>query len=171
MDISSCYQLGYVIKTHGLKGEIIIFLDVDIPENYQDLESVFVEIDKKLIPFFVERFQLRGDKAIVKLEDIDNIEDAKSLKASRLFLPLDVLPELEEDQFYFHEIIGFTMVDKVKGDVGEIKDVFDMTGQDLMAVEHEGKEVLVPINDQIITKVDKTNHKIFVSLPEGLLDI
>ena len=88
MNIDECYQLGHVIKTHGLKGEVNIFLDVDHPSEYQELGSVFVEINQKLVPFFIESIQLKGNKALVKFEDVDSLEEAEELQSKRIYRPL-----------------------------------------------------------------------------------
>ena len=70
MNVDNCYQLGYILKTHGLKGELIFHLDVDNPDDYKNLESVFVRQSGKLVPFFVSTIRLQGDKARIALEDI-----------------------------------------------------------------------------------------------------
>ena len=102
MDIDSCYQLGYVIKPHGLKGDISIYIDADEPQAYRNLESVFIQQDNNLVPFFIAKIKISGQKAILSLEESTTIESAQSLKGSALFLPLTALPELTDDQFYFH---------------------------------------------------------------------
>ncbi len=170
MNFESCYQLGYVLKTHGLKGELVLVIDADNPQEYSKLESVFVEINKKLIPFFMERFQLNGTKAITKFEEVDSIEEAKGFKGAKLYLPLDFLPELE-DGYYFHELIGFKVVDSNEGALGEITGVFDSGSQDLIAMQYQEKEVLIPLTDEVVTKVDKKAKTLFTTLPTGLLDI
>ena len=171
MDIDSCYQLGYVIKPHGLKGDVSIFIDADDPQAYRNLESVFIQQDNQLVPFFISKIKISGQKAILNLEDSNNIETAQILKGSALFLPLTALPELNEHQFYFHEIIGFVVHDESVGKIGPVTTVYDAGPQDLLAIEHKGKEVLVPINDETIKKVDKNKKQIFVNIPDGLLDI
>ncbi|UII22614.1 ribosome maturation factor RimM [Fulvivirga ligni] len=171
MNIDECFQLGYVIKKHGLKGEVSILLDVDEPEYYQEMESVFVEINKKLVPFFMNRFSLKGKKAVVKFEDIDTAEQAEELCGHSLYLPLSFLPKLTGNQFYFHDIIGFTVVDKTAGEIGAITDIYASPQQDLLAVDYNDKEVLMPINDEIIVQVDREKKQLTVALPDGLLDI
>ncbi len=170
MNFESCYQLGYVLKTHGLKGELVLVIDADDPQEYSEMESVFVEINKKLVPFFIDRIQLNGSKAIIKFEEIDSIENAKELKGSRIFLPLDVLPELK-DGYYFHELIGFKVIDSKDGELGLISGVFDSGSQDLIAMQYQEKEVLIPLTDEVVTKVDKPAKTIYTTLPDGLLDI
>jgi len=170
MDFESCYQLGYVLKTHGLKGDVVFEIDADNPAAYRKMESVFVELNKKLIPFFIERIQLNGSRAIVKFEDIDSMDDASKFKGARLFLPLDVLPKLK-DGYYFHELIGFKVIDNQEGELGVITGVFESGHQDLLAMEYRHKEVLIPLIDDIVTKVDKKAKTVYTSLPDGLLDI
>lgn len=166
-----CFELGYIVKKHGLQGEVSIHLDTDNPENYSSLESVFIEIDEKLVPFFIESIKIQGDKALVKFEEVEGPDHADELKGSKLFLPLDFLPKLEGNQFYFHEIIGFTVSDKERGNIGSITDVLDAGPQTLLSVDFNGKEVLIPVNDDIVVSLNRGTNTINVDLPEGLLDI
>ena len=171
MDIDSCYQLGYVIKPHGLKGDISIFIDADDPQAYRTLESVFIQQDKQLVPFFITQIKISGQKAILSLEESNNIDYAKNLKGGAIYLPLSFLPELTDNQFYFHEIVGYLVKDGTLGEIGKVTAVYDIGPQDLIAIDYQGKEVLLPINDETIIKVDKPKETIIVNLPAGLLDI
>jgi 16S rRNA processing protein RimM len=173
MDIESCYQLGYVIRKHGLKGEVYILLDVDDPGYYEEMESVFVAINRQemLVPFFIEEISIAEDKALVKFEGIDTAEEAENLVSCGLYLPIEFLPRLSEDQFYYHDIIGFQVIDHKAGALGPVQQVYHFTSQDLLSVMHKEKEVLIPVADEIIKKVDKDKKELFVELPDGLLDI
>lgn len=171
MNVDACYQLGYVLKAHGLKGEAQLLLDVDIPENYSKLESVFIEIDKKLVPFFIEQILITKSRAVVKFEDIDTLEKAEELKGKSIFLPLNNLPPLQDDQFYYHELIDFRIIDEKEGPLGIIVDIYNLPQQDLMAIHYKEKEVLIPLNDEILLSVDRENKEVHVSLPEGLLQV
>ncbi len=171
MKLDECYQLGWVLKPHGTKGEVHILLDVDRPEDYSEMESVFVEINKNLVPFFIEWIQVKGNKALVKFEGLDSLERAGDIKSKRLFLPLSGLPELKEDQFYYHDIIGYVMEDRFLGRIGPVENIYSKTGQDLFSVTHKGHELLVPVTDAWILGIDHEKKKIFVELPEGLIDI
>lgn len=171
MTIDNCFKLGHIVKKHGLKGELSILLDVDYPEDYRQLESVFVEVNKQLVPFFIEYLQLNGDRGIVKFEDVDDLASGEKLLKSNLYLPADNLPELGEGQFYYHEVIGYIVVDKVLGEVGPVDQIYEFPNQDLFGVIHQEKEVLIPINDQLIVKVDHELKQVEVNLPAGLLEI
>lgn len=170
MRVEDCYQLGYVTKTHALKGEIQIFLDVDIPEVYKNLESMFVLRNNALIPFFIDTIQINKDKALVKLEEVDTIEDAQALVSSEIYLPLSFLPKLNDGQYYYHEIIGFDLYNGKKL-IGPVTNILTNSAQELIAVDCNGTEVLVPFSDQVVKKVDLENKKVDSELPDGLLDI
>ena len=120
---------------------------------------------------FISKIKITGEKAILNLEDSNSIESAQLLKGSALYLPLTALPELSDHQFYFHEIIGYVVQDENLGEIGQVITVYDAGPQDLLAIDHKNKEVLLPINDKTVIKVDKNKKKIFVNLPDGLLDI
>lgn len=145
-------------------------LDVDNPSAYQELESVLVRQGEALIPFFLEYIQLSGKKGIAKLEEIDSIEDAEPLVSSELHLPLSVLPELPDGEYYYHQLIGLELYDQ-ENLLGTVDQVYEIPPQNLISLNHQGTEVMIPINDEIIQKVDIKAGKIEAHLPDGLLDV
>lgn len=170
MKKDDCYQLGEVIKTHGLKGEVSIGLDVDFPESYQNLESVFLEQEGRLVPFFIQTIQIDRKKALVKFEDIDSVAAAKALTKQQLFLPLTSLPKLSKGQYYFHDLIGCQIYEDDQL-VGVVNQIIDLNGNQLLEVIVNEKEVLIPLKDEILIKVDTSKGIIEAKLPEGLLDV
>ncbi|MCU0468550.1 MAG: ribosome maturation factor RimM [Arcicella sp.] len=171
MTKDNCFELGKITKTHGVRGEVILWLDVDFPEDYEDLESVFLDVKGELVPFFMETFRLSGNRAIVQFEDIDTFEKAEGLINLQAYLPLEELPELDDDQFYYHEIIGFQVIDKNKGELGTVYTVHAMQAQDLLVMDYQGKEVLIPVIPEIVLNAEKDKKILNVNLPEGLLEV
>jgi 16S rRNA processing protein RimM len=172
MQHNDCFQLGHITRTHGTRGEVVIYLDVDYPDDYDELESVFIEIKGQLIPYFIENINIqKGSKAIVKFEDINSIELATPLINCALFLPEDNLDDLDESQFYYHEIMGFKVVDDKMGELGTVSTVYSMSTQDLIAMNYHGHEVLIPVNDTIVPSINREQKILNVRLPEGLLDV
>ncbi|WP_029037892.1 ribosome maturation factor RimM [Salinimicrobium xinjiangense] len=172
MTKEECFYLGRIVSKFSFKGEVLIKLDTDEPESYLEMESVFVEYDNNLVPFFIERSSLQKSNLLrVKFEEVDTEEDAEDLMKCDIYLPLNLLPELSEDQFYFHEIIGFRVEDELYGTVGTLTGINDTTTQALFEIEKDGKQVLIPMNDHFLIKVDKKNKTIFVKTPEGLIDL
>ena len=173
MKKEACYYLGKITRTNGNKGGVSIFLDVNNPQEYSELDAVFVEIKKQLIPFFIEEIKIHTSKntAVVYFEDIEDVDTAASLTNKNLYLPLASLPILEGNKFYFHEVVDFLLIDEEFGEIGKIKEILEYPNQAIFQTFYKGKEVLVPINDQFIQKVDRDKKEILLNLPEGLLDI
>lgn len=172
MQKEECFYLGKIVKKYSFKGELLVKLDTDDPEIYTQMESVFVEKGKNLIPFFIERSSLHKSTLLrVKFEDVDNDEDADPLLKCHLYLPLEFLPKLEDDKFYYHEIIGYTVEDKNFGSVGTITGINDSTTQVLFEIDRNGKEILIPLIDDFIKNVDKENKIMHLEVPEGLIEI
>ena len=170
MTVEDCYQLGYVIKTHGLKGEVQILLDVDDPSEYTEMESMLVYQNNSLVPFFIEHIQINGKKALVQFEDFETIEQATELVSSALYLPLKSLPTLNDGQYYLHQLVGMKLFDQTNL-LGTVDQIFEIGPQELISVIHQGKEVLVPLTEGIINKVDLDKQEVHATLPDGLLNI
>ncbi len=107
----------------------------------------------------------------IRFEEVDTEEMANALIGSDLYLPLDLLPKLSGDQFYYHEVIGFKVNDLSHGPIGTITGVNELTAQALFEIDHEGTQLLIPIHDEIIKKVDRNNKVITIEAPEGLIDL
>ncbi|MFP2997493.1 ribosome maturation factor RimM [Spongiivirga sp. MCCC 1A20706] len=167
-----CFYLGTIVSKFSFKGELLIKLDTDEPEAYEKLESVFIALGNNLVPFFIERSSLQKSSLLrVKFEDVNDEADAESLLKSDLYLPLEFLPKLEGNQFYFHEIIGFAIEDKQFGKVGIISGVNDASSQALFEIDRQGTEILIPINDDFIIEVNRETKIIKVDVPEGLIEL
>lgn len=171
MQKEDCYYLGKITKKHGFKGNLILHLDTDEPESYTDMESVFIEKDGILVPFFFEFIGPHtSSKLLAKFEDIGP-DEAERLVNKSLYLPLNELPELEGTEFYFHEIIGFTIIDQQKGEVGKVKSVNDNGVQAILNIDAHGKEVLIPIINDWILQINRAEKFIKLQTPEGLIDL
>ncbi len=172
MKKEDCFYLGKIVKKYSYKGELLVKLDTDEPELYENIDAVFMDLRGNLVPFFIESSQLhKSDLLRLKFEDVDTESDADALIKSELYLPLDLLPKLGGDKFYYHEVIGFTIKDKNFGEVGVIKAINDSTAQALFEIDRNGIEILIPMNDEFIVKVDKPNKTIEVETPEGLIEL
>lgn len=173
MQEKDCFVLGRVTKKHGFNGAVSIWLDTDQPHYYNNLESAFIKIDDKPIPFFFTSFHiLKNNKARVEIEGIETADEAEALIGNEVLLPLAALPKLTGNKFYYHEVIGFTVVDSQYGRLGTIKDILEAGGNRVFQINHDtGKEVLVPLADQFIVSVNRDQNTIEVSAPEGLIDL
>lgn len=170
MQQKDCYYLGTIIKAHGYKGELNIHLDTDEPQTYQNLESIFIERNGLLVPFFLQKAQLhKGNHLRIMIEDFDEPE---SLIGRDIYLPLSTLPKLEGNAFYYHEVVGFQVLHDRSEVIGEIKSVRDTSAQDLFEITSPvQKEILIPVIDEWIVEVNRSEKTIILDLPEGLLEV
>src|SRR5690554_2162127 len=167
------FYMGKIAKKFSFKGEVLIYLDTDEPELYQNLESIFVEFGKDLIPFFIENCSLHKNNFLrAKIEDVDSESEADKIIGSDVYLPISMLPKLEGNQFYFHEVIGFKAHDINLGTIGTITDINDSGLQALFIITNQDqKEILIPVIDEFIEKVDRKNQTIYLKTPAGLIDL
>ena len=167
-----CFYLGKIVSKYSFKGEVLIKLDTDEPELYENLESVFISLGNNLVPFFIEQCRLhRSNLLRVRFEEINDEADADRILGSEIYLPLEFLPKLSGKKFYYHEVIGFTLIDAQHGNIGTVVSVNDSASQALFVAEKDGKQLLIPINDEIISRIDRESKTIFVDTPEGLVSL
>jgi 16S rRNA processing protein RimM len=172
MHKDECFYLGKIAKKFSFKGEVLAFLDTDEPEIYENLESVFVELNKTLVPFFILKSHIHKSKFLrIKFEDFTSEEDADAIMNCHLYLPLSFLPKLDGTKFYYHEIVGFEVEDIRLGNIGIVQRINDSNAQPLFEILKGNVEILVPLIDDFIISLDRTNKKIILNTPEGLVDL
>jgi len=167
-----CFELGYISKSHGYKGELYFLLKEEIGLELDKMESVFIDINGQLIPFFIEDCRETGNSAwIVKLIDIDNEEKARQLVKCNLYLLLSDLPKQNKKDLQPAGLSGYKVIDDAKGEIGIVAKVLEMPQQLILEIRLGRKEILIPANEEIIYKVDKKNKIIYLNAPEGLIDM
>ena len=170
MNKADCFHLGYVAKLHGFKGEVSLFFDVTNPEDYADLDAVFVDVNNQLTPFFVESIKLKNKGfAAVRFEGLNDEDSARKILRKDIYLPEQILPELDGVHFYDHEVVGFTVIDAAHGNIGILKAVIDFKVNPLLQIMNGEKEILIPFRDGVVTKVDRKAKELHIISPEGLV--
>lgn len=169
MEIQDCYKIGYVSKTHGLKGEVTVNTLPECPD-LNSIENVFLEQTGGLVPYFIKSVSVKGDKAFVKFEEVDGIDAASELKGVSLYLPKTERPKPSRGEFYNDEVVGFEVIENEEA-LGRVTDIMEAGPNRFLVIDHNGKEVLIPINGPFIKSINKSKKKVTVELPEGFLDI
>lgn len=166
------FKIGQFGKPHGIKGEIALVTNSDVLDNSED-PYIICEIDGILVPFFIEEYRYKTDTVIlVKLKNVDDEKAAREFSNREVFYSLDEVDE--EDlvgEMTWDSFIGYQVIDKVQGKIGEITDVDESTINVLLQIDREGEEVLLPAVEELILSADHENKRLIVSLPEGLLDL
>src|SRR5687768_9697162 len=141
MNIDSCYKIGFIMKPHGLKGQVTIALDTEAPEDFSDIEILFVENRERLLPYFIEAISLRGNKAFLKLEEVNSPEEAQRISKSAIYLPKDSRAKSGRGKFYDDEVIGFEVSDTELGTLGKITEIVQAGPNKLLSVDYQGREL------------------------------
>ena len=135
------------------------------------MESVFVDSNTGLVPFFIRKCQLHKSSLLrIDFEGVTDEATANNLLKKKIYLPLTSLPPLKGNKFYYHEVIGFIIVEDGKN-IGTIEIIHDQGLQALFEVNLGNSNALIPIHDDFIVNVDRLSKIITVKLPEGLLDL
>ena len=172
MKKEACFYLGTIVGKYSFKGEILVKTDTDNINSYTSLSNIFIDIDNRLIPYFVNKCLVHKSSLLrFNLEDVSDEQFANSLLRKKIYLPLELLPNLDGNKFYYHEVIGFKMIDKKKGEIGTIIKINDQTAQPLFEVSDGNKTLLIPLHDDFLIKLDRINKSFSVDLPDGLVDL
>jgi 16S rRNA processing protein RimM len=169
----NCVKVGYIQKPHGIHGEMVIRFEDEFYETLEEYPTIFLEIDGLLVPFFIVEDGLRfksGESVIARLEWVDSEKKAKNLCGLSVYVGRDDVIEFE-DEMSPHALIGYQLFDETLGLIGEITEVNDFSGNVLLSVEYQGKEAMVPLNEDLIVRLDEDLREIELRIPEGLFDL
>ncbi|MFK7923770.1 MAG: ribosome maturation factor RimM [Bacteroidia bacterium] len=173
MERKDCVELGYIAKAHGLKGEVRAVFDVHNLSEYKREESFYLAkkgealVSHKLTLFRV----LDKGNAILQFEGYTDRDASESLRSHTIFFPIENLQPLPDGHFYFFQVVGYQVVDKTHGPMGTVKGIFDGQAQDVLAIDYNGHELLVPVTDQFVLQADHENKTLHTAVPEGLLEV
>ncbi|MBD8018668.1 ribosome maturation factor RimM [Kaistella pullorum] len=171
MKKEDCYFLGKITRRHGLQGNVFLKLDTDQPEMYSKLDSVFVDINGMLVPFFVAKQSWgKADTLIISFKNSTEALVDQSL-GKDVYLPLSTLPNLTGNKFYYHEVIGYEIREEDGKSCGTIVSVNDQTAQHYFMLDFAGKQIIIPIIKDWILELNREEKFLKMALPEGLMDV
>jgi 16S rRNA processing protein RimM len=164
-------NIGKIVAAYGLKGELILHHRLGKKTSLKGLEMIFLEEKHtEMLPYFLEAVKIKSDKELfIKLEGVDSKEIAGK------FLQKEVWLTEEDFEKYAGKsapisLVGHRLINEGK-DLGEILEVMEQAHQVLCRIEIHGKEVLIPLHEKTLQKVDRNKKQVFVILPAGLLDV
>ena len=164
------FEIGQIVNTSGLKGEIKIKPFTDDITKFNDFKTIYVSVKKELKEFKIEKVRFSKNMVFLKLEGIDTIEEAENYRNLYIKRKRDKDEELEKDTYYIVDLIGCRVYTDDQKELGEVIDVFSTGSNDVYVVKDElGKQVLLPAIKDVIKNVDIENRTIIVHLLEGLI--
>ena len=164
-------EIGTIQRTHGVNGEFQVIWNNDFYLEEQNLESVFIEFDEIPVPFFISSIRSKGeDKALVKLEDVEDVNIANELVGLKLLLPSEQIAK--NDDLLLSDLIGYSMINDQEQPIGKIIDYHEYQSNSVFTVLHQsGAEVMIPVADELIVEVDEERKTITMVIPDGLIDL
>ncbi len=162
-------EIGYISKTHGLKGHVILRLNELINIDEEAIKSIFLDINGSQVPYFLEECRPNNTGYIIKLETIDSVDTSKKLIGKKAFALTDFILENDES---LKEFIGYAIIDTKLGNIGNILEVDEKTDNAIVKVIHpSGVEIILPFNDDFIIEIDDDLKTIEFNAPEGLIEM
>ena len=150
------YYLGKITKKYSFKGEVLLKIDTDQPSYYKKIKSLFIYKENKLTLHKIEVARFHKDSLLrLKFEGINSEKEANSIVNWDIYLPINNLPILTGNKFYYHDVINYLIIDEDFGEIGKIISIKENISQDLFVIDHNKNEVLIPIHDEFIVEVDK----------------
>ena len=166
-------KVGKIVNTHSLKGEVKVISSTDFEEQRfeKGTELLVTRGNQVVKEVTVESYRTHKNNLLVKFVGIDSIEEAEKLKNLQIKIDSENIGELEENEFYFHEIIGCEVFDENGKSLGEISEILTPGANDVWVIKSQnGKEILIPYIEDVVKKIDVENKKIDIEVMEGLID-
>ena len=173
MNQDQCFLLGKITKPFSFKGEVVLWMDVDDSSPYLDVQTLWIPQQSILVPYAVLSLKPNKDRFVVKLADVKTEGQAKGLSGKDVWLPLSEMAPLPDGKFYFHEVQGWNVVDRLSSQcIGTIIHVVDHGAYPMLEVDFgEGKTGMIPLPDHVEVDVQRSDCTLIVTLPDGLLDV
>lgn len=166
-------RFGKLLKPHGLQGELSFNYALDVFDTEEDIPYFVCDMDGILVPFYIEDFSLSGvDSGYVKFEGVDSEEEAQRFKNVDLYIAKELYGDADDEDFASDSFVGYDIVDQYKNNIGKITDFIDSEANPLFVVQgSDGKEILIPAQDEFVIEINDDNKYLVLELPDGLLDI
>jgi 16S rRNA processing protein RimM len=165
------FKIGKIVASFGLKGEVILKHNLGKKTSLKGLQTIFIEERKQgFLPWFIETTKIKNEEELyLKLEGIDVREQAISLTQKEIWIPENDFKKFSAKSSPIN-LLGYEVVEN-ENILGTILEVIEQAHQLLCRIEVAEKEVLIPLHEGTIKKIDRQNNRVIVELPEGLLEI
>lgn len=163
-------EIGQIVNSYGLKGQMKVVPFTDNIKRFSKLKTIYIEIEKQLKEFKIQEVKYHKNNILIKLENIDDINDAEKYKNCYIKIDRKDAVKLPEDTYFIVDLIGIEVFTEENILLGKIVDVFPTGSNDVYVVKDElGKQILLPAISEVIKNVDITNKKMIVNLIKGLV--
>ncbi|MDU5333457.1 ribosome maturation factor RimM [Enterococcus sp.] len=171
--MTNYYKVGKIVNTHGIRGEVRVISTTDFTEErYQVGEQLFLFRDNQdVLPLTIASYRRHKNFDLLSFEGYPNINDVEAFRDGILKISEKQMGELDEHEYYYHEIIGLVVVDENDKEIGKITEILSPGANDVWVVKRKGKkDALIPYIESVVKDIDLTEGVVHVEIPEGLLD-
>ena len=167
----NCQKIGSIIKTFGHKGQVVAKLSFNL--EYIETESIFIEIDNCLIPFFIDfkNTRFKKNSATIKFKEINSIDETPTIINCDLYIPTEILDDNPEVKSEFEKLAGYEIIDTEKGKIGICTEIIEISKNPLINIKTPKSELLLPINGIEIINIDEQNQTITIKIPSIYIDL
>lgn len=165
------FQVGIIVSTHGLNGEVKVFPTTDDPKRFKRLKEVILDTGKEQIPLEIEGVKFFKKFVILKLKGIDSIDEAERLRQKSLYVTRQNAVRLSRDEYFIADLIGLRVLDESEEEIGTLRDVMETGANDVYVIDlKDGRELLLPAIRECVLLVDVENGFLKIHILDGLLD-
>ena len=163
-------RIGVISSTHGIRGEVKVYPTTDEPERFLDLKNVFLKTRRETLALEIQTVKFFKNMVILKFKGLDDINDIEKYRNCDLFVSRENAVDLEEDEYYYADLIGLHVVTDTGEDFGTLKEIMETGANDVYVIERaDGSEVLLPAIQECILDVDMDENVMHVHLMKGLV--
>ena len=164
-------SFGKITKAHGLKGEVKLLPHSRSLHSFDEITKIFIENTPSRAPdeYIILSMTFHKNAAILKLKGVDTVEEAERLRGKPVYIDESELGELEEDEYYFHDLIGLSVYTESGDYLGKVEEVMERAIQSVLVIKNDQKELLVPMSEPIVKEINLIERKIIISPVKGML--
>jgi 16S rRNA processing protein RimM len=169
MTREDCILLGTISKTRGIRGEVIVRIKNPNIEPAENWESLFLQIDGILVPFFIlSVIAINADEWIISFEDYEHMDMVRRFIGSHVWIRKDLV-ETFRDEVLLDALEGYLLTNVRTGKAGVITGFVDIPGNPIFEVSIQGEKLMIPAQDELVEDIDQENKRLFMNLPEGMM--
>lgn len=166
------FQVGKIVNTHGIAGEVRVISETDFSEErFSEGSKLYIMKDEndKPVPYIVESHRKHKQFDLLKFKNLLTINDVEKLKGSLLFVHEEQLSPLEENEYYYHEIIGCSVTTDTGEKLGVVKEILSPGANDVWVIQTDEKDLLIPYIEEVVKVVNIEKQEIIIHLLDGLI--
>lgn len=165
------FEVGQITTTHGLKGEVKVFVTSDDPKRFESLDHVFMKDKGRETVLEIESVRYVKNVSLVKFKGLDRIEDVQTMRGVKLYITRDMADPLQEGEYYVSDLYDCQVYLEDGSDFGVVSDVIRTGANDVIVVKRQSlADALIPVIKDCIVEMKPTEQKIVIHLLKGLIE-